>query len=271
MKFSIIIPAYNRAKFLPRAVTSVLDQSYKDFELIIVDDASDDDTKEILKRFENIKIITNKTNRGVSYSRNIGIKNSSGQIIAFLDSDDEWKKDKLLIQADFFKNNPNCVIHQTDEIWIKNGKFLNKKEIHQKKQGFIFYDSLHLCLVSPSAVAVRKEVFDEVGYFDESFEVCEDYDMWLRITKKYSVCYSKEQAVIKYGGHDDQLSIKYLAMDRWRVKSMLKILKDEFDKKVCEVALKKCEILLKGAKKHNNKEILDEFEPIFNELSKNRI
>ncbi len=262
-KFSVIIPVFNREKFISRAIESVLNQSYKNFELIVVDDGSTDNTSKIIKKYP-IKIITQQ-NRGVSAARNAGIKASKGEIIAFLDSDDEWKKDKLKIQANFFIKNPSYKIHQTDEIWIKNGKFLNKKKIHQKKEGYIFYDSLHLCLISPSAVAIKKELFDEVGLFREDFEVCEDYELWLRVTKKYPIGFSKEKMVIKYGGHQDQLSQKYFAMDRWRVKAMLPFCNDP---KVKKVALKKCEILINGAKKHKNLEILKEFEPILHSLRK---
>ena len=260
-KFSVIIPVYNREKYIKRAIESVLKQTYKNFELIVVDDGSTDDTPNIIKNYP-IKIITQK-NLGVSAARNAGIKASNGQIIAFLDSDDEWKKEKLMSHYKFFKKNKNFKIHQTDEIWIKDGKFLNKKKIHQKKEGFIFYDSLHLCLISPSAVAIKKELFEEVGLFREDFEVCEDYELWLRITKKYPVGYSDEKLVIKYGGHKDQLSKKYFAMDRWRVKAMLPFCDD---KKVLEVAIKKCEILIKGAIKHKNQDILKEFETIYKEL-----
>ena len=261
-KFSVIIPVFNREKFIHRAIESVLNQSYKNFELIVVDDGSTDETPNIIKKYP-IKIITQK-NRGVSAARNAGIKASKGDIIAFLDSDDEWKRDKLLVQADFFIKNPSYKIHQTDEIWIKNGKFLNKKKIHQKKEGFIFYDSLHLCLISPSAVAIKKELFDEIGLFREDFEVCEDYELWLRITKKYPVGFSIEKMVIKYGGHEDQLSQKYFAMDRWRVKAMLPFCDDL---KVRKVAIKKCEILINGAKKHKNKKILSEFTQIYKMLT----
>ena len=260
-KFSVIIPVFNRENFIKRAVESVLNQSYKNFELIVVNDGSTDKTLDVIKNYP-IKIISQE-NRGVSSARNRGIKASYGDIITFLDSDDEWKKDKLKIQANFFMNNPEYKIHQTDEIWIKNGKFLNKKRIHQKKEGYIFYDSLHLCLISPSAVAIKREIFDEVGLFREDFEVCEDYELWLRITKKYPVGFSPEKMVIKHGGHKDQLSQKYFAMDRWRVKALLPFCDD---KKALEVAIKKCEILVNGAKKRKNREILKEFEPILKEL-----
>ncbi len=264
--FSVIIPVYNREKFILRAVESVLNQSFRDFELIVVDDGSTDRSVELLKDYP-LKIIREE-NRGVSFARNIGIKASKGKIVAFLDSDDEWKRDKLKVQAEFFEKNPDFKIHQTDEIWIRDGKFLNKKKIHQKKEGFIFYNSLHLCLISPSAVAIKKEVFEEVGYFREDFEVCEDYELWLRITKKYRVGYSDRKLVIKYGGHEDQLSRKYYGMDRWRIKAMLPFCDDL---KVLEVALKKCEILIKGARKHQNIEILNEFEPICEKLKELKI
>lgn len=261
-KFSIIIPVFNRERFISRAIESVLNQSFKNYEIIVVDDGSTDNTPYIIKQYP-VNIITQK-NRGVSAARNRGIKAAKGEIVAFLDSDDEWKKDKLKIQAAFFEKNPQYKIHQTDEIWIREGKFLNKKKIHQKKEGFIFYESLHLCLISPSAVAIKKKLFEEVGFFREDFEVCEDYELWLRITKKYPIGYSPEKLVIKYGGHEDQLSRKYFGMDRWRVKAMLPFCDDP---KVLDVALKKCEILVKGAKKHNNFEILKEFEPIYKKLA----
>jgi len=260
--FSVIIPVYNRERFIARAIESVLAQTFKDFELIIVDDGSTDDTPTIIKNYP-ATIIT-QPNRGVSAARNAGIKAARGQIIALLDSDDEWKKEKLAIQADFFARHPEYKIHQTDEIWIRNGKFLNKKKIHQKKEGFIFYDSLHLCLISPSAVAIKRELFDEVGLFREDFEVCEDYELWLRITKRYPIGYSPQKAVVKYGGHEDQLSRKYFGMDRWRIRAMLPFCDDP---KVLEVAMKKCEILLQGAKKHQNEEILQEFTPIYEKLA----
>ncbi len=263
--FSVVIPTYNRAHTLPRAIESVLAQSFKDFELIVVDDGSTDETPKILERYP-IRVI-HQPNRGVSAARNRGIEAARGHIIALLDSDDEWKPHKLQNHYDFFEVNPDYKIHQTEEIWIKDGKFLNKKRKHQKKSGDIFYDSLHLCLISPSAVAIKKELFEEVGLFREDFKVCEDYELWLRITRKYLVGYSPQPLVIKYGGHLDQLSCKYFGMDRWRIKGMLPYIDDP---KVLEVALKKCEILLKGARKHKNREILEEFEPLCNELAQKR-
>ena len=262
MKFSVIIPVFNREKFIARAIESVLNQSYKNFELIAVDDGSTDNTPNIASQYP-VRLIRQE-NKGVSAARNAGIKAARGEIIALLDSDDEWRKDHLACHKEFFTKNPSYKIHQTDEMWIRNGKFLNKKKIHQKKEDFIFYESLHLCLISPSAVAIKKELFSEVGLFNEDFAVCEDYELWLRITKKYPIGFTPKATVIKYGGHEDQLSHKYYAMDRWRIRAMLPYCDDE---RVREVALKKCEIVIKGAKKHNNKEILDEFMPIYQRLA----
>ncbi len=259
--FSVIIPVYNREHFIARAIESVLKQTFRDFELIVVDDGSTDNTPNIAAKYPLTLI--RQPNRGVAAARNMGIKVARGKIIALLDSDDVWTKEKLQIHYDFFQNNPDYLIHQTDEVWIRNGKHLNKKAYHQKKQGYIFAESCRLCLISPSAVAIKKELFEEVGLFDESYEVCEDYELWLRITKKYPVGYSPKKAVIKYGGHKDQLSKKYFGMDRWRVRALLQHLDRP---EALKEALKKCEVLLKGAKKHNNQAILKEFTPIYEDL-----
>jgi len=259
--FSVIIPVFNREILLPRAIESVLNQSFKDFEIIVIDDGSTDKSAQVAQSY-GVRVVKRK-NGGVAAARNLGIKLSKGNIIAFLDSDDEWKKDKLKIQYEFFRQNPSYKIHQTDEIWIRDGKFLNKKKIHQKKEGYIFENSCELCLISPSAVAIKRELFDEVGLFDESLRVCEDYDLWLRITKKYPVGFSKDRAVIKYGGHSDQLSKSETAMDRFRIKALLKHKDMPY---ALKVAKKKCKIVLKGAYKHNNKEFIAEFEPILKEI-----
>lgn len=259
--FSVIIPVFNRERLIARAIESVLAQTFRDFELIVVDDGSTDKSAQIASHYPLTLI--QQPNRGVAAARNAGIKAARGSIIALLDSDDEWKKDHLQTHYDFFQSHPNYLIHQTDEIWIRDGKFLNKKLYHQKKGGSIFAASCRLCLISPSAVAIKRALFEKVGLFDERFEVCEDYELWLRVTRNYPVGFTPKATVIKYGGHADQLSKKYYAMDRWRVRALLKHL----DQKVAlQEALRKCEVLIKGAKKHQNEEILKEFEPIYKML-----
>lgn len=227
MGVSVIIPTYNRAWCIGRAVSSVLYQEFKEYEVIVVDDGSTDDTKDKLSVFgERIKVISHDKNRGVSCARNTGIKNSRYCFIAFLDSDDFWLPKKLLAQVEFFEKNPDAVICQTQEIWIRKGKRVNPKKKHLKPSGDIFIPSLRLCLVSPSAVMLRKSLFDEIGLFDEDLPVCEDYDMWLRISCKYPVYLIDKPLVVKTGGHTDQLSSKYWGMDRFRIYALVKLIKE---------------------------------------------
>ena len=224
MFISIIIPVHNRYSLLVRAVKSILQQTHKNFELIIIDDGSDIPVRLVLPSDSRIKYYQNKRNKGVSYSRNIGIKKSSYEWVAFLDSDDEWIKDKLEKQIYFIKNNKEYLISQTEDIWYRNGKFVNPKIKHKKLSGNFFKESLDLCLISPSSVIINKKIFDDIGYFDEKLPACEDYDLWLRVLTKYKVGLLRDRLIIRYAGHDNQLYNKYKAMDRFRIRTLKKIL-----------------------------------------------
>jgi glycosyltransferase involved in cell wall biosynthesis len=240
---SVIIPTYNRKMVLPRAIDSVLTQKGADFELIIVDDGSTDDTDDIVRgtRTSHLGIRKNEKpnesrvpsseirvfrqeNRGPAAARNLGIKETRGEWIAFLDSDDEWKPGKLKTQLEFFGKNPDHLICQTEEIWVRNGTRVNPMKKHKKSGGWIFEKCLPLCVVSPSAVMMHRKLFDEVGLFDESLPACEDYDLWLRIAAKHRVGLIEKPYLIKYGGHADQRSREFPAMDRFRIQSLAKIL-----------------------------------------------
>ncbi|UCD78296.1 MAG: glycosyltransferase [Desulfobacterales bacterium] len=222
-KVSVIIPTYNRAWVVKEAVDSVLTQEYDDFELIVVDDGSTDDTRKALSACgPRIKVLR-QPNRGVSAARNRGIAAAAGHLVAFLDSDDLWLPSKLARQVDFFDNHPAAVICQTQEIWIRNGVRVNPKKRHQKFSGMIFERSLELCLVSPSAVMIRKDLFDSIGGFDESLPACEDYDLWLRISCRYPVNLIDMPLIIKRGGHVDQLS-RSPGLDKYRIQSLVKII-----------------------------------------------
>jgi glycosyltransferase involved in cell wall biosynthesis len=220
---SVIIPTYNRAGMLTAAIDSVLAQDFTDFELIVVDDGSTDDTPQVLKAYgAKIKVIRQR-NQGVSAARNRGIAAACGRLIAFLDSDDLWLPGKLTIQIDFFKTTPEALICQTEEIWVRNGVRVNPKERHRKYSGMIFERSLTLCLVSPSAVMARPGLFEKFGLFDESLPACEDYDMWLRVSCRYPVYLIRTPLIIKRGGHADQLS-RRPALDKYRIQAIKKIL-----------------------------------------------
>ncbi len=265
---SVIIPAYNRARTLARAVDSVLGQSFRDFELVLVDDGSTDGTRELAEEYGNSIRYFHQENRGVSAARNRGIRESRSPWIAFLDSDDIWHRDKLLAQMDFMENNPEISILQTDEIWIRRGVRVNPKKIHRKRGGWIFPDSLKLCLISPSAVIMDRRLFYEYGLFDEDMPACEDYDLWLRVTPDQEVGLIPEFHVTRYGGHRDQLSSRYWGMDSFRVYSILKLmstrqnLEPEYYRRARETALKKLSILIKGSRKRGKEDYAVKLEAI---------
>jgi len=246
---SVIIPTYNRARFLKRAIDSVLAQDFCDYELIVVDDGSTDDTPQLLASYPQIHKIGQK-HRGVGAARNAGIAHAAGAFIAFLDSDDLWLPGKLTAQVGFFKDHPTAIICQTEEIWIRNGIRLNPKKRHQKRSGMIFTPSLELCLVSPSAVMMQQCLLNEVGAFDETLPACEDYDLWLRVACRFPIYLISEPLVIKHGGHKDQLS-RQSGLDRFRICALRKILESNMLNQTQHIAAleafqKKCAIYAAG-------------------------
>jgi glycosyltransferase involved in cell wall biosynthesis len=222
---SVVIPTYNRWPMIAEAVESVLAQTFNAFELIVVDDGSTDNTTHLLRSCDSRLRIFSQPRAGVAAARNAGVARSRGKYIAFLDSDDLWSPAKLASQADFMERNSGVHICQTEEIWIRRGVRVNPRSRHRKPTGDIFRRSLELCLVSPSAVMMTKELFYWAGGFDESFPVCEDYDLWLRIAVGYPVYLIDRPLVTKRGGHADQLSRSLWGMDRFRVLAIAKLLR----------------------------------------------
>lgn len=223
---NVIIPTFNRAEHLRDAIQSVVSQTYSEFELIVVDDGSTDNTEKIVRSFNDERIhYIKQDNRGVSAARNTGIAKARGELIAFLDSDDRWEPGKLKTQKAFFDSNPDAHICQTEETWIRNGVRVNPKKKHAKPSGWIFKECLPLCCVSPSAVMMRRKVFETIGVFDESLPACEDYDLWLRASLHYEIITLPDPLTIKIGGHDDQLS-RQPCLDVYRIKSLKKLLEN---------------------------------------------
>ena len=254
IKVTTIIPTFNRGYCLAESIQSVLDQNFSDFELIVVDDGSTDNTAEVIEQFSGIHKIRIKKNRGVSFARNLAIKQARGEWIAFLDSDDLWERDKLAIQMNWVECNPDYHAVYTDEIWIRNGVRVNAMKKHRKYSGDIFRHCLPLCIVSPSSVLLRNELLNKFGGFDESMPVCEDYDLWLRISMSFPFHFIGEKLIVKRGGHEDQLSRKFWGMDRWRVHSLKKLLQEnqineEQRGLVMEMLVEKCNILACGYEK----------------------
>ena len=255
---SVIIPVYNRAKLIDSSINSVINQTYPINEIIVIDDGSIDGTYDLVKSSFPKVILKYQENKGVSYARNVGINSAKSKWIAFLDSDDEWLPNKVEEQIDLLNTNSSFKICHTDEIWIRNQVRVNPMKKHRKYGGNIYNNCLPLCVISPSSVIIHKDIFNDVGLFDEELPVCEDYDMWLRICSKYSVLFLDQKLIKKYGGHDDQLSKKYWGMDRYRLIALEKMIdnpnlntKDRIA--TINMAIDKAKILQKGYIKHNHK------------------
>ncbi len=251
---SVIIPTQNRRDLVCEAVASVLAQRDAVAEVIVIDDGSTDGTAAALEPFGARIRRAQQSARGVSAARNAGARLARGDRLAFLDSDDLWRPEKLARQLAFHARMPALRASQTGEIWIRNGVRVNPCRHHRKPDGDIFALSVARCVVSPSGVMLRRDLFDSLGGFDEGLPVCEDYDLWLRLGVREPVGLLDEPLVIKRGGHADQLSRRYWGMDRFRVAALAKLLAaDELwgPRRTAAVAAlaQKCAILAQGARR----------------------
>jgi glycosyltransferase involved in cell wall biosynthesis len=259
---SVIIPTFDRAAFLPEAIDSVLGQDlwleagsrlFKPFELIVVDDGSRDDTRRLVESYGPPVAYHFQPHRGVSAARNTGLALARGEFIAFLDSDDLWLKDKARRQAAYFEAFPETRALTAEEIWVRRGRRVNPGRRHRKYSGRVFDKYLPLCLLSLSASVFRREVFDEVGTFDESLPACEDYDFGLRLAHRFPVILIDRPLIIKRGGHPDQLSRRYWGLDRFRVAALEKALRldlsPEEEALVRQEIAAKCRVLVAGFEK----------------------
>lgn len=260
MSVAVIIPCYNRAALLARAVDSVLAQTTPPDEIIVVDDGSTDTTASLIRTRYGAKVqYIHQVNTGVSAARNNGIRAAHADWLTFLDSDDEWLPEKLDQQWRVIQSEPHCWIVHGDEIWIRDGHRVNPMAKHAKCGGMIYQHCLPLCAISPSAVMIHREVFTAIGLFDESLPVCEDYDLWLRITARYPVHYIPRALIVKYGGHADQLSRRHWGMDRFRITSLVKMLESGAlgatdSAATVQTLQKKIDVYLQGARKRGKHE-----------------
>ena len=250
---SVIIPTYNRRAMVREAIGSVLAQRDANFELLVVDDGSTDGTSADFADVAGVRF-SRIEHRGVAAARNHGVALANLPFIAFLDSDDLWAPDKLRRQLDFMREHPEYAISQTEEIWIRDGRRVNRGLRHRKRAGDILDDSLRTCLISPSAVMIRTELFRALGGFDEDLVAAEDYDLWLRILIDHEVGLLDAPLVTRRAGHRDQLSSSTPAIDRYRVLVLMKLLADSrlSDAKriaTVEVLIEKCRILAAGARR----------------------
>jgi GT2 family glycosyltransferase len=236
---SVILPTFNRSHITIKAIESVLDQTYTDWELIVVDDGSTDSTWTTLssqceaweKRFspsdsayKKIQLFR-KEHEGVASARNFGVNKSTGIWISFLDSDDVWHPQKLELQLNFHMENPKFRISQTTEQWIRNGIAIETLPKLRKKSGNFYTEALERCLITSSSVMIHRDLWLETGGFREEMPSCEDYDLWLRILYKgEEVGLIENNLLTRFGGHPDQLSSKYPAIERFRIYSQFNLL-----------------------------------------------
>ncbi len=254
MDISVIVPTYNRAHALPRALDSVLAQRLPPAEILIIDDGSEDETRQLIQaRYPNCRYLP-QANHGVSQARNRGIQEARGTWLALLDSDDAWLPDKLQLQYQALQDQPEHRLCHTDEIWMRNGVRVNPMKKHAKRGGWIFLDCLPLCVISPSAALLHRSLFAEFGVFDSSLPACEDYDLWLRICAREPVLYIEKPLVVKYGGHADQLSRKHWGMDRFRIRALEKLIRtgdlsQQYLTAAIDTLVQKAHIMAQGAAK----------------------
>jgi len=267
VRISVVIPSYNRRHTLERALRSVIEQTSAVDEIILVDDGSTDDSAAMTAQlFPDVKLIR-QSNRGVSAARNSGIRAARHDWVALLDSDDSWLAHKIQSIREAARLHPGHVLYHSDEIWMRRGVRVNPMQKHRKSGGWIFKQCLPLCAISPSASVLCKSTLQTLGLFDESLPACEDYDLWLRLCHRFPVHFIEQALIIKYGGHEDQLSRRYPAMDRYRVRALHRLLETEpLSEEYFEAARAtlrvKLDILHKGARKHGNLELIDEIEPL---------
>lgn len=272
MLVSVILPTFNRAEFIGRTLDSLFAQTYGNWECIVIDDGSTDDTVEVLKEYDDPRMVYfYQENQGVSGARNTGIQQARGDMIALLDSDDEWMPTKLETQLRYMHER-GYEICQTDEIWVRNGKRVNQKFKYAKPEGWFFEASLKMCLISPSCTMFSPRAWKTLGPFDVEMASCEDYDMWLRACLHYPVGLVSENLTIKYGGRPDQLSNCVPCADLYRIRALVKILQcGKLDASQYTLALDELEnkvsIYAQGCEKRGK---IDESERVWNLFCKVR-
>jgi glycosyltransferase involved in cell wall biosynthesis len=248
---SVVIPTYDRREMVLEALASLRDQTFGAWECVVVDDGSTDGTAEAVEALADgkVQLIRQARRLGVSAARNRGVAETGAPLVAFLDSDDLWHPEKLALQVEVMGE--GWALCHTEEVWVRQGRRLRPKKKHAKGGGWLFGRSLRLCCISPSAALVRRDVLEELGGFDEAYPVCEDYELWLRITSRWPVAFIHEPLVTKRGGHPDQLSASRWGLDRWRVQAITRVLEEgrlsEEDRRAALYELhRKCDILIGG-------------------------
>jgi glycosyltransferase involved in cell wall biosynthesis len=255
---------------------SVYNQTFLPVQVTVIDDGSTDGTDAMLRQeFPQVNYYY-QANQGVSAARNLGIEQSSGDWLAFLDSDDEWLPEKLLQQKSALENNPEYRICHTEENWIRNGIPVAVPKKYAKTGGWIFNDCLPLCAISPTTVLIHRSIFSNVGLFDTQLPACEDYDLWLRITSVYPVLLIVQPQINKHGGHEDQLSQAFQGMDKFRICALQKIidtghLSEQNRQASINMLIKKAGIYLNGVTKRGKVDEMAYYQQLINHYKNSQL
>lgn len=260
MTVDVVIPAFERPDLLGEAITSVLAQTHRDLTVTVVDDASPEPLEAQMKITDNrLRFIRQPKNLGPGLARNRGAAAGSAPLLAFLDSDDLWRPDKLEQQMKFIKTEPGYQWLHTDELWLRNGSEVKQKREHRKEGGQFLVRAFGRCLISPSAVMLRRNFFEQSGGFAPHFFLCEDYELWLRLLSAAPVGFVSEPLTIKRAGTWRQLSAAR-EIDRYRVLALHRFYREirnkstmtDYLEPLLREAEKKSAILEKGAAKYGH-------------------
>ena len=199
---SVIVTTFNRCEMLAETIQSILDQTFLDFELIVVDNMSEDGTREYINSIQDgrVRYFRNQNFGVVAKNRNYGIREAKGTYIAFCDDDDLWLPNKLEVQVTLLKKNPNKVMCYSQAESFLDNQTVKKLMIRRSVKKSHFNNLLQGNFIPNSSVLIKRDVFDRLGYLNESSELREDYEMWLRVTKSFSI-HGTDQALIKYRLH----------------------------------------------------------------------
>ena len=222
---SVIIPTYNSADFLTEAVASVLNQTWRGFEIVVVDDGSTDGTPERVRRYDDKVRYFYKKNGGPSSARNMGVREATGVYVAFLDADDVWEPEKLRVQIQLVSEHPEIKLVCTG-FALMGRRRARERKLKRDRMGNLFPLLYSNSFVRTSTVLMAKSCFQDVGFFDERYRSAEDYDLWLRVARRYPIAYIK-QTLVRYRKHEDNVSLDKITLRR----NALDVLRAHYDQR----------------------------------------
>ncbi len=290
--FSVIIPFYQREDLLLEALQSALNQSCKEYEIILINDGTphiSDKLQRCIADYPVIRYVEQPHSGFPGAVRNRGVAHATGEWLAFLDSDDLWVPHKLErckayingagstamsagtdSTALHLHNLPKVypLIHSREE-WIRNGERVSQRKQKHAREGDIFFDALKKCIIGPSTTVMRRDIFLELGGFREDIEIAEDYELWLRYCDRYKVSYIEEPLVIKRAGPWEQLSTKYQEIEIFRIHALKELVDREIftkdhQQEASQELARKCHIYGMGAEKRGDQHRADTYYSLAN-------